>query len=128
MINQANEADNNDTCICKKNLAQRRKKKEEVERNILKRLVKKVGRREREKKEKSKKERKEIMMMKKSELNWCICIIVLATSGLCAARSGLYSEESPSSVRIEQCHEGCIKKVTKYKSEADFKKKRNKQI
>lgn len=51
------------------------------------------------------------MMMKKSGLNWCICIIVLATSGLCAARSGLYSEESPSSVRIEQCHEGCIKKV-----------------
>ncbi|XP_031626987.1 uncharacterized protein LOC116343193 isoform X2 [Contarinia nasturtii] len=50
------------------------------------------------------------MMMKKSGLNWCICIIVLATSGLCAARSGLYSEESPSSVRIEQCHEGCIKK------------------
>lgn len=54
------------------------------------------------------------MMLKKSGLNWCICIIVLATSGLCAARSGLYSEESPSSVRIEQCHEGCIKKVTKY--------------
>lgn len=51
-------------------------------------------------------------MLKKSGLNWCICIIVLATSGLCAARSGLYSEESPSSVRIEQCHEGCIKKVT----------------
>lgn len=53
------------------------------------------------------------MMLKKSGLNWCICIIVLATSGLCTARSGLYSEESPSSIRIEQCHEGCIKKVTK---------------
>lgn len=40
---------------------------------------------------------------------------MLATSGLCAARSGLYSEESPSSVRIEQCHEGCIKKVNEFK-------------
>lgn len=39
-----------------------------------------------------------------------ICTLI----GLSSARSGLYSEESPSSIRIEQCHDGCIKKVKLY--------------
>lgn len=51
-------------------------------------------------------------MNMKSELSWCVSIILLSSIGLCTARSGLYSEETPSSVRIEQCHEGCIKKVS----------------
>lgn len=57
-----------------------------------------------------------VKMMSKRGLNGCISIIIVLTaSGLCSARSGLYSEESPSpSVRIEQCHGGCIKKVKKY--------------
>lgn len=44
--------------------------------------------------------------------NKLVLVILLAASGLCTARSGLYSEESPSSIRIEQCHQGCIKKVS----------------
>lgn len=52
-------------------------------------------------------------MMHKSGLNYYLSIglVLIATIGLCHARSGLYSEESPSSIRIEQCHQGCIKKV-----------------
>lgn len=41
----------------------------------------------------------------------CVGTLLLALIGLSAARSGLYSEESPSSVRIEKCHQECIKKV-----------------
>lgn len=42
-----------------------------------------------------------------------LCLLfIYSLFGLCSARSGLYSEESPSSVRIEQCHDGCIKKVS----------------
>lgn len=52
-------------------------------------------------------------MMPKSGVKYYLSIglVLVATNGLCHARSGLYSEESPSSIRIEQCHQGCIKKV-----------------
>lgn len=41
-----------------------------------------------------------------------VWLIVCGTQmGLTAARSAIYSEESPSSIREEQCHDGCIKKV-----------------
>lgn len=43
---------------------------------------------------------------------WKIAVTILSLFGLSGARSsGLYSEESPSSIRLEQCHDGCIKKV-----------------
>ncbi|XP_037029419.1 transmembrane protein fend-like isoform X2 [Bradysia coprophila] len=42
---------------------------------------------------------------------WKVAVTVLSLFGLSGARSsGLYSEESPSSIRLEQCHDGCIKK------------------
>lgn len=48
----------------------------------------------------------------KSGLKWCIFIILVIGIGLCSARNGLYSEETPTSVRIERCHGNCIKKVS----------------
>lgn len=49
---------------------------------------------------------------------WKIAVTVfsyVSLFGLSGARSsGLYSEESPSSIRLEQCHDGCIKKVNKH--------------
>ncbi len=43
---------------------------------------------------------------------WKVAVTILSLFGLSGARSsGLYSEESPSSIRLEQCHDGCIKKV-----------------
>lgn len=41
-----------------------------------------------------------------------VCVVLCALIGLSAARSGLYSEESPSPVRIEQCRQHCITKVS----------------
>ena len=48
-----------------------------------------------------------------SKMEKCVLIVfvVSAMSGLCTGR-GLYAEESPAQIRIEQCHEGCIKKVS----------------
>lgn len=49
---------------------------------------------------------------------WKIAVTILSLFGLSGARStGLYSEESPSSIRLEQCHDGCIKKVNNKKKE-----------
>lgn len=52
-------------------------------------------------------------MMHKSGFQYYLSIglVLIATNGLCHARSGLYSEESPPSIRTERCHQGCIKKV-----------------
>lgn len=54
-------------------------------------------------------------------------IVAASRLGLTAARSGIYSEESPqsSSIRQEQCHDGCIKKVGHLASCASHTRTRN---